>query len=338
MKKTTPTPEHRESIPSWRLAVICPNPALDITAVAPALGAGTSIAEAETTIRAGGKGTNVACVASDLGATATLVTLLGGDAGVGFEHLLDSRLSLKRTAVSGSTRLCLTLVTPEGISEIRGRGPAVSRDEWNAFTEAAQGAASAADAAVVSGSFPPGIPASGVDDIVSSLDCPRIYVDTSGAHLAAAGGRAGLTIAPNFDELCALAGSNPEPLPLNPSDRSRRAARLVAQLQQPNRARVLATLGEAGAGLLIGGRWHMAVPPEVKGNPVGAGDAALAAFIGAEISGLSPEIALKRAVAAGAAAVAQPIAGRVHPEAVDSLELQTTLLDAAADQADIAVD
>jgi len=338
VKKSASTSERRESAFPWRLAVICPNPALDITTVAPAFEPGDTIAGADTVIRAGGKGTNVAGVASDLGATATLVAPLGGNAGAGFEHMLDSRLSLKRISVSGSTRLCLTLMTPGGISEIRGGGPAMSNDEWDAFTEAARDAASTADAAVVSGSFPPGIPSSGVDDLVSSLDCPRIYVDTSGAHLTAAASLADLTIAPNFEELCALADRGSEPLLLNPSDRSRQAARLVAQLQQRTKARVLTTLGEAGAGLLIQGLWYIAVPPEVKGNPVGAGDAALAAFIGAEVSGLPPETALKRAVAAGAAAVAQPIAGRVNPEVVELLELQTTLLNAAADQADIAVD
>ena len=235
--------------------------------------------------------------------------------------------------MSGTTRLCLTLVAPDAISEIRGRGPALSKDEWSAFAEAARDTASTADAAVVSGSFPPGIPASWVDQIVSPLDCARIYIDTSGAHLAAAAGLADLTIAPNFGELRALADDGSEPLSLNLSERSQYAAHWVARLQQHSRIRVLATLGEAGAGLLSGCQWHVATPPEVRGNPVGAGDAALAAFIGAEVSGLSPVAALKRAVAAGAAAVAQPAAGRVQLEVVELLESQTTLLSVAAKSA-----
>ena len=336
VKKTPPDPELQASPHSWRLAVICPNPALDITAVTPVIGPGTSIAGADTTIRAGGKGTNVACVASDLGASTTLVTLLGGDAGASFDHLLDPRLALERVAVTGSTRLCLTLVSPAGVSEVRGRGPAVGNREWDAFTKAARQSAATADAVVISGSFPPGIPARSVDDLVSSLDCPRVYVDTSGEHLAVAAKLADLTIAPNFDELCALTDSDPELLSLDPAGRSRHAARMVEQIQQSGGARVLATLGNAGAGLMISGRWHVAVAPEIQGSPVGAGDAALAAFVATETRGLPAVTALRRAVAAGAAAVTEPLAGRVQPEVVDSLESRVKLLDPDADQVHIA--
>lgn len=333
---TPAEPEHPEPPQSWRLAVICPNPALDVTAVTPVIGPGTSIAGVDTTIRAGGKGTNVACVASDLGAAATLVTLLGGDAGAGFERLLDPRLALERVAVRGTTRLCLTLASPAGASEIRGRGPDVGNDEWDAFSNAARRSAATADAAVISGSFPPGIPASSVDDLASSLDCPRVYVDTSGEHLAVAAGLADLTIAPNFEELCTLTDSDPELLSADPTDRSRHAARIVEQIGHGGGARVLATLGEAGAGLMISGQWHVAVPPEVQGNPVGAGDAALAALIDAETRGLPAVTALRRAVAAGAAAVTEPTAGRVRPEAVDSFESRVKLLDPGVDQVHIA--
>ncbi len=334
--KTSPDPEYQESPRSWRLAVICPNPALDVTAVTPVIAPGTSIAGADTTIRAGGKGTNVACVASDLGAAATLVTLLGGDTGASFEHLLDPRLSLERVAVRGTTRLCLTLVSPSGVSEVRGRGPDVGEREWDAFTKAARQSASTADAVAISGSFPPGVPASWVSDLVSSLDCPRVYVDTSGEHLAVAASLADLTIAPNFDELCTLTDSDPELLSTDPADRSRHAARMVEEIRQSGGARVLATLGEAGAGLMISGQWHVAVPPDVQGNPGGAGDAALAALIAAETRGLPAVAALRRAVAAGAAAVTEATAGRVRPDLVDSLESRTKLLDPDVDQVHIA--
>ncbi len=307
-----------------RIAVICPNPALDVTASASNFTPGDNIAGADITIRAGGKGTNVACVASDLGATAILVAPLGGGTGEGFEHMLDPRVSLERVSVSEATRLCLTLVDHDTVSEIRGRGPTLSDDEWGAFVQAAQDACSYADAAVVSGSFPPGIPAGRTNQLVSLLDCPRIYVDTSGAHLAAAADSSNTTIAPNLEELSALVGFRSE-APSGLSDRSQHAARWVAQLQQRGTLRVLATLGESGAGLLSGGLWHVAAPPKVSGNTVGAGDAALAAFIKAEATGLSPSSALVSAAATGAAAVAQAVAGRIQPEIVKQFESRTTL-------------
>lgn len=318
-----------------RLAVICPNPALDVVTTVAAFELGEDIAGADATIRAGGKGTNVACVACDLGATATLVAPIGGHSGAAFAQMLDPRLLLERIAVGGPTRLCVTVQTQNSTSHIRGRGPNVDRNEWQDLMQAAQAAASSADAVVISGSFPPGIAASAVAELVASLACPRIYVDTSGPHLGVAAGLAGVTIAPNFEELCVLASNDCDPTGWEPADRAQLAAHLVAQLAHSHPARVLATLGEAGAGLLINGRWCLAVPPSVHGNPVGAGDATLAAFVLSELAGHSPQTALKRAVAAGAAAVAQPIAGRVDPEVVDSFEAQTTLVEFPADQADI---
>lgn len=310
-----------------RLAVICPNPALDVVTTVPAFELGADVAGADTTIRAGGKGSNVACVACDLGATATLVAPLGGDTGAAFAEMLDPRVSLERIAVGGPTRLCVTVQTANNTSHIRGRGPTVDRKQWEAVVRAAQDAASSADAVVISGSFPPGIAASAVVELISSLDCPRIYVDTSGPHLGIAAGLAGVTVAPNFDELWILANNDCEPAgSTSSSDRPKLAARLLAQLAQTRQARVLATLGEAGAGLLFDGLWCLAVPPMVEGNPVGAGDATLTSFVLAELSGHSQQRALKRAVAAGAAAVAQPIAGRVDPKVVDSFAAQTTIV------------
>ena len=108
MSKSASTSEHGGSNSSWRLAVICPNPALDITAAIPAFAPGDNVNGVDTAIRAGGKGTNVACVASDLGATATLVAPLGGEAGEGFERMLDARVSLQRIA----GRIQVVVATP----------------------------------------------------------------------------------------------------------------------------------------------------------------------------------------------------------------------------------
>lgn len=338
MNKHPPRPADRRPVSPWRLAVICPNPAIDVTATISDFAPGDNVADAEIAMRAGGKGTNVACVTADLGATPILVAPLGGESGEIFENMLDARVSLRRVAVRGSTRLCLTLNASDSTSEIRSRGSALSEAEWESFAKTAEDAAASADAAVVSGSFPPNTPVSRVEQIVLSLDCSRVYVDTSGAHLAAAvhlaaaDGLDSLTIAPNFDELHSLCEDRVEPKSLNPSERPQHALRWATQLQRRRGLRVLATLGEAGAGLLAEGHWHVARPPEIKGNPVGAGDAALAAFIGAEVSGLPPGAALKRAVAAGASAAAQPVAGRVQPEAVDLFESQTTLVSVAAGQ------
>lgn len=332
MTGSTSRPEGSERGSSWRLAVICPNPAIDITAITGRFALGDNVGGADIAMRAGGKGSNLACVAADLGATPTLVAPLGGDPGEAFEKMLDSRVSLRRVAVQGTTRLCLTFDSSGIISEARGRGPVLSTNEWESFTQAAQDAALSADAVVIRGSFPPNTSSSSAERIMSVLDCPKIYVDTSGAQLEVAARLDGLTIAPNFNELHSLCGQEVDLWSINPSDRSQYALRWVARLQQRSRIRVLATLGVAGVGILAEDQWHLAKPPEIRGNHVGAGDAALAAFIGSEVCELPTTTALKRAAAAGASAASQSIAGRVCPDAVDDFEAQTTLVSVAYGQ------
>ncbi|MCY3967932.1 MAG: PfkB family carbohydrate kinase [bacterium] len=321
------------------IAVICPNPAIDVTASSRSFALGDNVAGAATNMRAGGKGTNVACVAADLGAAPKLVAPLGGKTGAAFRDLLDPRVSLHEISVHGDTRLCLTLTSDGVITEIRGSGSAVSASEWEAFIVAAQEASASADATAICGSFPAESPVQWIQELIAAVTCPKVYVDTSGTHLAKAAECAGITIAPNFDELQSLCGDtlgNKEPVyPLvPPSDRPAHAAGLVSMQQQKTAGlQVLATLGEAGAGLLVEEQWHIAVPPEVHGNTVGAGDATLAAFSLAQVRGLSPSAALKYAVASGASAVVQPVAGHISPADVTRLESQTSLLSVAVDPA-----
>ncbi len=318
--------------PAWQIAVICPNPAIDITANSTNFAIGDNIANADIQMRAGGKGANVACVAADLGAAAALVAPLGGKTGALFQDLLNPRVLLNKKSVHATTRLCLAIKSSDAITEIRGRGMALTAQEWEAFVVAAQKSAVSADAVAICGSFPAEAPARWIKELVAAIDCPRIYVDTSGTHLLAAAEITGITIAPNFDELQSLCSEELHSKPLNLANQPQTAAGLVAMRQQKTDLRVLATLGKAGAGLLIDGQWHLATPPEVNGNPVGAGDATLAAFIAAEVCGLSPSVALQHAVAAGSSAVSQPEAGRINPDEMKKLVLQTSLQSMAFSQ------
>jgi tagatose 6-phosphate kinase len=69
----------------------------------------------------------------------------------------------------------------------------------------------------------------------------------------------------------------------------------------------------------------LAVPPRQHGNPVGAGDAALAALADGHLTGLPWPDRLRRAAAMSAAAARQPIAGVVNAEDVAELEVLTAV-------------
>jgi fructose-1-phosphate kinase PfkB-like protein len=67
-------------------------------------------------------------------------------------------------------------------------------------------------------------------------------------------------------------------------------------------------------------RYHAAVPRIEPVSPVGSGDVLLAGFVAARYEGRSAEEALRRAVAAGAAAVQEVGAGRFEPREIARLE------------------
>jgi tagatose 6-phosphate kinase len=69
----------------------------------------------------------------------------------------------------------------------------------------------------------------------------------------------------------------------------------------------------------------LAAPPAQRGNPVGAGDAALAALVHGHLAGEPWPDRLRRAAAMSAAAVRQPVAGVVNADDVAELEPLVTV-------------
>jgi 1-phosphofructokinase family hexose kinase len=67
-------------------------------------------------------------------------------------------------------------------------------------------------------------------------------------------------------------------------------------------------------------RYHASVPRIEPVSPVGSGDVLLAGFVGARYEGRTAEESLRRAVAAGAAAVQEVGAGRFEPRSISRLE------------------
>jgi tagatose 6-phosphate kinase len=143
-----------------------------------------------------------------------------------------------------------------------------------------------------------------------------LFVDVPGDVLSAVVSVARPVLAkPNEHECAQAAGMS---VPLSPFQ----AAEAGERLRADGAVDVVVSLGTRGMVAITAEGSLWARPPAVKGNPVGAGDAALAALVDGHLTGQSWRRRLSAAVAMSAAAVRQLVAGTVDPRDVASLEAQ----------------
>ena len=141
----------------------------------------------------------------------------------------------------------------------------------------------------------------------------RVVVDSHGPALAAALLEGVWLIKPSLRELQDLVGWE-----LPDLDAQLAACREIVHTGQSGQ--VALSLGEQGALLVTGaGAWRARAPKTQSLSSVGAGDSFLAALVLALASGAAPPQALRRAVAAGAAAVQVHGTGLCRPEDVDRI-------------------
>lgn len=289
------------------------------------------------TVEPGGKGINVARVVHYAGHPVRAV--LPADPGDPILRGLDELLLPYRTVpLLGQVRTNLTLTEPDGTTtKINEPGPTPSAATVEALARLLVLEAEQADWVVLSGSLPPGVPASWYADLVQALrpwGC-RIAVDTSDAPLLAlaAGFPAAAPdlIKPNSEELAQLTGADPEALEAAAAAGDPSATVLAARsLVADGVGAVLVTLGAAGAVLVTAaGAWQAVPPPIVVRSTVGAGDSAVAGYVLAETRGLPPADRLRLAVAYGSAAASLagtqlPKPEQLHTEQVKVIALPAT--------------
>ena len=267
-----------------RLACICPNPAVDHTVVVPGFAAGETIRAHESFTTAGGKALNVARFARGFGARVTSVTWLG-EMGADLLRSLARRDGLNLHAAVApalTVRICPVLVHAGDGSVLATSDPAPRLDppSWAAFVELAADAAAGADAVCVSGSFPQVPGADTTRTLMQALDgAARIWVDTSGATLAAlAGGFPAAGLKVNLAEARAVLAERGGGAAVRTTPREEALA--AAEALGGGARRVVVTAGRAGAAeaTAVGGRWLDAPAVEVR-NPTASGDAFLAGYL-----------------------------------------------------------
>jgi tagatose 6-phosphate kinase len=288
------------------IAVVCLNPALDVTHHVPAVDWAGVNRPTEVHARPGGKGLNVARTLHALGADVLVLGLTGGITGAGVAAALgELGIPAAFTETAHETRRTFTVVDAHRTALFSEPGPAVSSREFAAFRACYQRTLEQAEAVVLSGSLPPGLP----DDTYATLialarNVPAI-LDAHGEPLRLGATAQPAVVKPNRPELESLTG---HPLPTPAA-----VTAAAAQLRHTGAQAVVTTLGPDGLLAATGhGHWH-ARPAPVKGNATGAGDAVAAALAHGLVLGRPWPERLRHAAALGAATAAAPAAGEFSP-------------------------
>jgi tagatose 6-phosphate kinase len=284
--------------------------------------------------RAGGKGVNVARVLTALGHEVLTTGLSGGRTGDAvLADLALAGIAADFTPIAAESRTTL-VVSDSGASAptpsrtatahrnalFNEPGPVLADEDLASFTRHFTGLVGRADAVVISGSLPPGVPAdfyARLAAMAAERGVPAI-VDADGAPLRhALSGRPAI-IKPNAEELArAMPDGAVDDAPAQPRVASpplfADAARAEA-LRRAGAESVVVSLGAGGAlAVTPGGSWRAHMPREISGNPTGAGDALVAGLALGLVEATPWPDRLRRATALGAAAVAAPLAGDFDP-------------------------
>ncbi len=315
------------------IVTVTPNPSIDRTVTLPSpLTRGAVHRVTSVTSQAGGKGVNVARALTLAGIdTLAVLPASGNDPLV--SALQSIAVPYRVVPTAEPARINLTITEPDGTTtKVNEPGATLDAATVEALTDAVLGAADGADWVVMSGSLPPGVPASWYGDVVALLapqPC-RVAVDTSDAPLAALVASldrgAPDLIKPNAEELASVLGLSGEALEDAVAQGDPEPVVSAArQLIDRGIGAVLATLGAAGAVLVDrNGAWMATPPPIVPRSTVGAGDSSLAGYVRAEVGGAVSPQRLQMAVAYGSAAAALPGTTLPTPAQIDLNAVQVS--------------
>jgi len=289
------------------IVAVTPNPAIDLTYRVPALEPGGTHRVPTASARAGGKGVNVARVLHQQGRPVIVVGTAGGESGRQLAADLErSGIAHALVPVAADTRRTVAIVDDEGAATVlneTGAEPDAEEVRW--LHDRVVGLLPGASCLVGSGSLPPGVSTEFYGSLVreaSGRGIPSV-IDASGPALVMAAAAGANVLKPNAEELQTATGE---------ADPIRGGEALLAL----GAGLVLVSLGADGMLALSarGDRWRARLPEPLRGNPTGAGDAAVAAVAAAITEGAEEVPALLiRASAWSAAAVLMPLAGEISP-------------------------
>jgi tagatose 6-phosphate kinase len=282
---------------------VAPSPAWDVTYHVDRLREHATNRARTVSGRAGGKAVNVGRVLHALGEPVTVLAPVGGPTGELFaEDLAAHGVATELVDDALETRRTVTIVSDETGDATVVNEPGRLGD-WAVFLDRAEQLMSSASVVVGSGSLPSGAPVDAYARLAraaASHGLPMV-VDTSGPALVSALAASPALVKPNLSELREI-GHDDDPV---------EAARRLAGTSG---TAVVVSLGAAGMVLATADHaWRASLPAGLRGNPTGAGDAAVAAFARGLRMGADWPAVLVDAVAVSGAAVLAPYAGEFAP-------------------------
>lgn len=299
------------------------NPAIDQQLTVKELTFNQVLRAEQVHVDLGGKGFNVSRMLAELGEKSVAVGFIAGRNGQILQTGLEALgIETRFVSIHGETRtnISITTETYDKYIKVNQSGPEVSQAQLEELLDLVRSLSQAGDWWVISGSIPPGVPASVYAQIVTEVHASQAHtiLDASGDAL-----RLGLQarptfVKPNAEEAAELTG-----LPLTSDDGVLEAARAIRALGAQN---VLISAGKDGALLYDGKKALKALPPDIETrNPVGAGDSLVAGLAVKLAEGQSLETALTWGTACGAATASQ-VGTEVGPSTlIKSLLTQVTV-------------
>jgi tagatose 6-phosphate kinase len=264
--------------------------------------------------RPGGKGLNVARVLRTLGADVRAIGLAGGlDGQAVREGLAAAGVPATFTPIAGLTRRTFTVVDEAAgrVAAFNEPGPAVAHGEYRRFRTLFGRALAGCSVAVLSGSVPPGVPATGYAALTKTAAAAGVPVilDADGPALRHALAAGPAVVKPNLAELERAAGRQ---LRAGGEPDLAAVAAAARELTAAGAGAAVVSLGPRGLlAVTADGAWLAAPAARAAGNPTGAGDAVVAGLALGLSLGRSWEERLRACAALGAAAVAAPAAGDI---------------------------
>jgi len=281
------------------ITAVALNPAIDRTLVVPGFTAGATNRVAAARVDPGGKGINVARVATALGAHVQVLGYLGEENGeLILKSLTQAGVDHRFLMVPGETRVNFKIVEPGSgrLTELNESGFTVAERQVRELIDLVAQRLPETAVLVLAGSLPAGVPVTVYRDLVAlarKAGVPTI-LDADGEPMRAALAARPTLIKPNLAETERLLGRRLE----GPGAVLRGARELLAQGPEV----VVVSSGADGAALVTAGRSWWATPPDIQtGSTVGAGDSMVAGFAVALSRGLPLPDALRLATAAGTA-------------------------------------
>lgn len=303
------------------IVTVTVNAALDRTLTVPNFQAGFRHRASESLTLPGGKGVNIARALKQLGQPVIAIGLAGGKTGTRIVEDLTTEGILNDFArISGESRTSTAIIDPTSNiqTEVNESGPAVTARELQTFLEKFAYIVKGADVVILAGSLPRKAKESFYCEMIRTMaaDSAMVVLDTAGEPFRLAIKEGPDLVAPNIVEAEALIGHE-----FGDDDDFIHAA---AQLHRLGAGSVIIThTGGCYAYLKDKSGEYTAfkvtIPPLDPISTVGSGDAFLAGYVSAAVSGKPPGECLRYGVACGAANTQKYGAGVFDPHDVKRL-------------------